>query len=184
VTVTALHPGHGRAGLLEKLLATVRTEFRTEIYRPDPDDPVFVSLACAVLDCGRVVSQRGLCNGHVIRWRHRGRPEMEDFLADPGPPVRGRRALPACSVVGCRYGLDGKGLCSKHYDRWVRAARPDLTVWDAPSLATSQGLPANCRLPFCTLWVDSPQKIFCKNITNGGTMPAAPTLTASSWTAS
>jgi integrase len=163
VTAVALHPGHGRAGLLEKLLAAVRAEFRTEVYRPDPQDPVFVAPACAVVDCDRVASQRGLCNGHVIRWRHRGRPGMQDFLADPGPPVRGRSALPACRVVSCHYGRHTNGLCSKHYDRWVCAGRPDPAVWDAAMLAASEGLPAECWLPFCTLWIENPGKVFCKN---------------------
>jgi integrase len=163
VTVAPLGAGRGRAGLLEKLLTAVRAEFRTEIYRPDPGDPVFASPQCAVADCDRVASQRGLCNGHVIRWRHRGRPAMEDFLADPGRPVRGRQALPSCHVDGCRYGRFGKGLCCKHYDRWVRAGRPGLDGWDTPALVTSDAVPAECRLSFCTLWVENPETIFCQN---------------------
>ncbi|MFD7947423.1 hypothetical protein [Streptomyces sp. NPDC059744] len=57
---TAPNPGRGRAGLLEKLLAAIRPEFRTEIYRPAADDPVFIVPPRAVLDCDRVVSQRVL----------------------------------------------------------------------------------------------------------------------------
>ncbi|WUW01311.1 hypothetical protein OG285_06820 [Streptomyces sp. NBC_01471] len=88
---------------------------------PFPDDAVFVAPAGAVADCDRVVSMRGLCDGHVIRWRHRGRPAMEDFLADPGPPVRGRQDLSVRKAAGCRYGNFGRGLRGKHYDRWVNA---------------------------------------------------------------
>lgn len=161
MTVTAKRLVNGRAGLLEKLLAAVRTEFRTEIYLPAPDDPVFVSAACTVADCERVVHQRGLCNGHAIRWRQRGRPPMEDFLADPGRPVRGR-TLPACSVEGCHFGANGFGLCSRHRDRWVRSGRPDPAAWDARPLVVDQ-VPAECRLMFCTLWVENQQKILCKN---------------------
>ncbi|GDY60484.1 hypothetical protein SVIO_111070 [Streptomyces violaceusniger] len=106
---------------------------------------------------------RGLCNGHVIRWRHRGRPDMEDFLADAGLPVRGRQALSICKVAGCRYGNFGKGLCGKHYDRWVRAGRPGPEVWDAPDLVAPGVAPAECRLSFCTLWAEGPQKIFCRS---------------------
>jgi integrase len=163
VTVTALATGRRRAGLLEKLLAAVRAEFRTNIYRPDPGDPVFVVSECVVAECDRVASQRGLCNGHVIRWRHRGRPAMEDFLANAGPPVRGRRALPSCRIDGCYYGRFGKGLCCKHYDRWARAGRPDIAGWDASVLVASGAIPAECRLPFCALWVEAPGKIFCRN---------------------
>jgi len=87
---------------------------------------------------------------------------MEDFLADPGPPVRGRRPLAPCAVDGCRYGRSARnGLCSKHRDRWNRAGQPDLATWDAPDLATSGTMPAECRLPFCSLWVANPTKIFC-----------------------
>ena len=40
--MTATEPAPvGRArGLLEKLMAVVRPEFRVEVYLPDPDDPV------------------------------------------------------------------------------------------------------------------------------------------------
>ena len=86
-------------------MAIVRPEFRTDIYIPAPDDPVFVADQCAVGDCDRtaVSIRRGLCNAHAIRFRKQGRPPMEDFLADPGPPVRGRRPLTPCTVDGCRY---------------------------------------------------------------------------------
>lgn len=163
MTVTALHVDRDRSRLLGKLLAAVRAEFRTEIYRPAPADPVFASHPCTVSDCDRPVSQRGLCNGHAIRWRQRGRPDLEDFLTDPGPPVRGRTALAACAVDGCRYGVNCGGLCSKHRDRWVRSGRPDLATWAAPHLIASGAIPAECRLSFCTLWAENRQKIFCKN---------------------
>ena len=154
----------GLSGLLEQLMAVVRPEFRTDIYIPAPDDPVFAADQCAVGDCDRtaVSIRRGLCNAHAIRFRKRGRPPMEDFLADPGPPVRGRRPLAPCVVDGCRYGRGARnGLCSKHRDRWDRAGRPDLASWDAPDLAPSDTTAAECQLPFCSLWVANPTKIFC-----------------------
>ncbi|WP_392842960.1 hypothetical protein [Streptomyces sp. LN500] len=58
MTAIAPNPGRGRPGLLEKLLAAIRPEFRTDFYRPAADDPVFIAPPCAVLDCDRVVSQR------------------------------------------------------------------------------------------------------------------------------
>ncbi|MEU2868707.1 tyrosine-type recombinase/integrase [Streptomyces olivoreticuli] len=162
MTVTGISPGHGRARVLEKLLAAVRVEFRTEIYHPDPDDPVFASPQCAVADCDRVTWQQGLCNGHIIRWRRRGRPPLEDFLAAPGRSVRGRGELAACAADGCRFGVNGRELCMKHYDRWVRAGRPDPDEWGPPALAVPDPVPDECRLPFCALWVDNPGKIFCR----------------------
>jgi hypothetical protein len=160
--VTAIEHVTGGAGLLEKLLASVRAEFRTEIYRPDPADPVFVVAECAVNGCDRLVAQRGLCNGHVIRWRHQGCPDMAGFLADPGRPVRGRTELAECAVTGCRFGVNGQGLCSKHHDKWTRDGRPDLDAWTAKAVVT-HARPAGCQMPFCTLWVENATKVFCKN---------------------
>jgi site-specific recombinase XerD len=163
VTSTPVRPATGWGGLLEKLRATVRPEFRAEIYIPLPGDPVFAADECVVAGCDRTASQRGLCNAHAIRWRQRGRPGLEEFLADPGPPVRGRTALPPCIVDGCRYGRGGgSGLCCKHRDRWDRAGRPGLATWGAPELVTPAP-PAECRLPFCTLWPENPGRLFCKS---------------------
>jgi integrase len=162
--VTAVGQVAGRSGLLEQLMGIVRPEFRTDIYIPAPDDPVFAADQCMVGDCDRtaVSIRRGLCNAHAIRFRKRGRPPMEDFLGAPGPPVRGRRSLAPCTVDGCRYGRGARnGLCSKHRDRWNRAGRPDLATWDAPDLAPSDTVAAGCRLPFCSLWVANPAKVFC-----------------------
>jgi hypothetical protein len=145
-------------------MAIVRPEFRTDIYIPAPGDPVFVADECAVEDCDRtaVSIRRGLCNAHAIRFRKRGRPPMEDFLAAPGPPVRGRRPLAPCIVDGCRYARGARnGLCSRHRDRWNRAGKPGLATWDAPDLAPSDPAAAECRLPFCDLWIVNPTKIFC-----------------------
>jgi len=162
--VTAAEPAPGRSGLLEQLMALVRPEFRTDIYIPASDDPVFVAEECAVAGCDRTAAsiRRRLCNAHAIRFRKRGRPPMEEFLADPGPPVRGRRPLAPCVVESCRYGRNARnGLCARHRDRWNRAGRPDLASWKAPDLAPADAGPAECRLPFCSLWAENPAKIFC-----------------------
>jgi len=164
VTVIALDLADRQADLLKLLMAAVRPEFATEIYIPAPQDPVFAAGECAVAGCDRIACRRGLCNGHVIRWRKRGCPALDDFLAEPGPPVRGRNPLASCAVDGCGYGRGGSGgLCSRHRDRWDRAGKPGLAGWDAPELATPGPPPAECRLPFCILWAENPQKIFCKN---------------------
>jgi hypothetical protein len=80
--------------VLAKLMAVVRPEFRAEVYVPAPNDPVFVSDQCIVADCDRTaetLAQR-LCCAHSQRFRKRGYSSMEEFLADPGGPTRGRRA--------------------------------------------------------------------------------------------
>ncbi len=86
--IEKLTPG----SVLAKLMAVVRPEFRAEVYVPAPNDPVFIADQCAVAGCDRTSAsiQRGLCNAHSLRFRKRGCPAMEDFLADPGSPVRGR----------------------------------------------------------------------------------------------
>ncbi|GAA0437536.1 hypothetical protein Acor_49680 [Acrocarpospora corrugata] len=160
--MTAVGTVPAGAGLLEKLLASVRAEFRAEVYHPDRDDPVFVTTECAVDGCDRLVAQHGLCNGHVIRWRHRGGPTMAEFLADPGPPVRGREELRECAVDGCRFGVNGRGLCCKHYDKWARQGRPELGAWITWAVVAATGV-AECRMPFCSLWVENGTKVFCQN---------------------
>jgi site-specific recombinase XerD len=162
--MTAAERARGRSGLLEQLMAVVRAEFRAEVYIPASEDPIFISGKCAVEDCDRTAEsiRRGLCTAHAIRFRKRGRPPLAEFLADPGPPVRGRRPLAPCVVDGCRYGRGARnGLCSKHRDRWVRAGEPDLASWEAPDLAPPGLASAECRLPFCDLWVANPRKLFC-----------------------
>src|SRR6185437_1548441 len=162
VSTTVAKPASSRAGLLEKLMAAVRPEFRVEVYVPAAGDPVFRAAQCAVGGCDRMAHQRGLCNGHAIRWRNKGRPALAEFLADPGRPIRGRNELGRCAVKGCRYGVNSHGLCSKHHDRWVRVDRPDLGGWIAQAVLAGSSR-AECGMPFCSLWVENATKFFCKN---------------------
>ncbi|MBA4867144.1 hypothetical protein H1V43_38855 [Streptomyces sp. PSKA54] len=100
----------GRTRLLEQLMAVVRPEFRTEIYVPAPDDPVFIADECAVADCDRTAAstRRVLCNAHAIRFRKRGCPPMADFLADPGAPVAAAdRSPPASSTAAATDAAPG-----------------------------------------------------------------------------
>jgi integrase len=159
---TAQKPIPGSA--LAKLMAVLRPEFRADVYVPAPNDPVFISDQCIVADCDRTAEalQNRLCCAHSQRFRKRNYSTMEEFLADPGPPTRGRKALAACVMTGCRHGRwDRNGLCRKHNGYWKRAGQPDLTAWEAPDLTPSHPVSAECRLPFCDLWVDSPTRLFC-----------------------
>ena len=174
----------GRSGLLAQLMALVRPEFRTDIYIPAPDDPVFTAEECAVAGCDRtaVSIRRGLCNAHAIRFRKSGRPPMEDFLADPWP------AGPRPQAAGS---LRGGGLS-------LRARRQERAMFQAPRPVGSsrksgsghlegartwpRATPrrAKCRLPFCDLWVMNPAKIFCTGPTTDGNATAGPIPPASS----
>ncbi|WP_433471699.1 tyrosine-type recombinase/integrase [Spirillospora sp. CA-142024] len=150
------------SGLLEKLMGAVRPEFRVDVLTPDQDDPVLGWVACHVAGCDRPCAEYALCRGHGQRWRRRGYPDKEDFIADPGPPLRGRSRLTSCTVTDCHYGASGQGLCAKHRDRWQRAGRPDPVVWAATAAAVAD--PANqveCRLSFCDLWTEGGHE-FCK----------------------
>ena len=91
------------AGLLEKLMAAVRPEFRAGVLTFDPRDPVFGGPPCAVPGCERPARIRNLCWGHRQRWHQAGKP-------GPGPvhgvhqPGLGR-APAAVSLRGPRLQL-------------------------------------------------------------------------------
>jgi len=163
VNALAKRAASDRAGLLEQLMAVVRPEFRVEVLVPAPEDPVLGVPDCAVPGCDYPVSDHGICNGHRLRWRDRGRPSLAEFLADPGPPLRGRSRLGRCTVAGCRYGTAGKGLCTKHRDRWERDGRPDPIVWAATAAPVADTAEqAECRLSYCDLWAEFSTRL-CKS---------------------
>jgi integrase len=142
----------GRAGLLGKLMAAVRPEFRVDIYVPERGALVFESAPCRVPGCVRQPRTRGLCKGHYYQWKDEGRPDIEAFAATASPEGLGRRELAACIVPACRYGGTRRGLCVRHQGFWERAGKPDRAAWLA-SLAPVRdpGHPA-CALSYCTLW--------------------------------
>jgi integrase len=161
VTGMPAQPGGAWPGLLEKLLAAVRPEFRGEVLVPDPDDPVLGRRTCPVPGCDRAQAENGLCSAHGNRWRERGRPDLAEFLADPGPVLNGRRQLTGCTVTGCRYGSSGAGMCMRHRSAWERAGRPDPAAWAERAPAPGPGA-ADCLLPFCDLWTENDKHSFCK----------------------
>lgn len=143
-------------------MGVVRSEFRVDLYVPDPDHPVLGRGVCAVAGCDRSPSGNGLCSAHQRRWLDAGRPEMTEFLADPGPVLNGRRDLTGCTVPGCRYGSSGLGLCMRHRSAWTISGHPDPTTWAVTVLATDPAARTVCRLPFCSLWIESEKHLFCK----------------------
>lgn len=164
--MTPAQTAAGRGPLLEKLLAAVRGEFRVELFVPDPDEPVLGVKECRVGDCDRSVSENGLCSAHGHRWRHAGRPDLAEFVAEPGPVLTGRSQPARCAVAGCGYGVNAHGLCMRHHGHWKRAGRPipQTLAALAPVVAGVERRP--CRLPFCTLWIENDTHLFCRSHTN------------------
>ena len=155
----AVDPGDGEglswlapSGLLAKLVAAVRPEFRGEVVVFDPNDPVFGGAVCRVPTCGRLGSG-GLCGAHRARWNARGRPELDDFVAATSPLWQGQQ-YPPCRVSGCRYGAAGRGLCRAHYPIWMRTGRPPLDTWVAaqPPARPPATPPRTCLVSSCDLW--------------------------------
>jgi integrase len=167
-----------RSGLLEKLLAAVRPEFRVDVLVPDPADPVIGFKQCVVGDCDRPVHEQGLCTGHSGRWRKRGQPDLTEFVTDPGPSIRGKTELGSCTVAGCRYGLSGRGLCARHRDKWERAGHPDSVAWAATRVVADTTGHNECTLPFCTLWTENGEHVFCKSHTTRWRSAGSPDVDA------
>ncbi|MGD0609144.1 MAG: tyrosine-type recombinase/integrase [Streptosporangiaceae bacterium] len=143
-------------GLLERLMAAVRTEFRSGELVFDPADPVFGGAICKVEACPRTArGGRGLCHGHHDRWTAQGKPDLDAFAAAPGPRWLGHAPLPGCRAPGCGRGLRGHGLCPRHSDAWDRAGRPPVDEWLAgvPATETPVGQ-QECLAGFCGLWAE------------------------------
>lgn len=149
-------------GLLGKLMATVRPEFRVDILVPERGALVFDSVPCKVPGCVRQPRTRGLCQGHYYKWRDAGRPDIDVFAASASPEGLGRKDLTVCVVEGCRHGGTRRGLCVRHHGFWERAGKPDRAAWLA-GLAPVQDLghPV-CGLSYCTLWTHGGSP-FCVN---------------------
>jgi hypothetical protein len=154
------------AGLLEKLVAAVRPEFRAGELAFDPRDPVFGGKPCLVPACERPVAGRGLCQGHRQRWTAEGRPDVREFAASTGPRWRRSAPLTCCQAPGCGYGVGHrKGLCSRHAGAWERAGTPSLPDWLGTLAGTEPAqLPEACLIGSCGLWAE-PGSDWCRSHT-------------------
>jgi site-specific recombinase XerD len=131
----------GPSGLLEKLVAAVRPEFRAGVLVFDPADPVFGGGLCLVDGCARSAHASGMCGGHLQRWNKAGRPDpgqLPEAVTAPwhghAPLASGRCQVPAaarpdpraCLVSYCEMWADpGRAFCRVHRRRWRDAGRPD-----------------------------------------------------------
>jgi integrase len=149
-----------RSGLLAKLMAAVRPEFRAKVFLPDPTDAILGSPACWVPDCDRRQQYRRLCDGHYKRWKQRGRPDLDTFIRMV-EPVTGHGPMGACAVSGCGYGRASQGLCRSHHDRWQRAGSPALSAWLASVASTDAPDRPTCRVASCPLWAQ-PRSPLCR----------------------
>ena len=140
-------------GLLGRLLAGVRAEFRCDVLEFAADDAVFGGGSCRVTDCGRSARGHGLCQGHHRRWADAGRPDLEEFAVSTDPRWHKHRPNQACRVEDCGYGSARGGLCQLHAQRWERAGRPHLNSWLRDPLPVKQPQPGvTCRIGHCALW--------------------------------
>ncbi|WP_223839189.1 tyrosine-type recombinase/integrase [Saccharopolyspora pogona] len=159
-------------GLLEKLMAAVRPEFRSDLVVFDPRDPVFGGPACAVPGCVRTARSQGLCPGHHQRWwRREGKPDLARFIATTDQQVAGplsdsptSSVVPACE---CKVSLAALAPQLKLEVQYVLQCRRDerlvrtqvttvarmvrllaglpvasLLDWDEETLRTAFGRPA------------------------------------------
>ena len=184
----AAEPGQARqyrapAGLLEKLMAAVRPEFRADDLVFDPRDPVFGGPACAVGGCARPHRKRGLCVSHWQRWRASGRPGLAEFTATAEAGWHGHLPLGSCVIEGCNYGRTARGMCHRHARQWYYAGRPGLAGWqDSPApLPPPDCPPPDCRIGYCSLWAQG-TSAFCLGHDNrwkGNGRPGVEEFTAS-----
>jgi hypothetical protein len=143
------------AGLLERLMAAVRPEFRAGVVVFDSADPVFGGDACRVPQCGRTARTVGMCYAHHQRWVHAGRPDPGAFAVseDAAVPWFGHAPLAGCKVPGCGFGSARQRLCPRHLRAWQRAGEPDGGGWLAglpPAVPDAGQEP--CRVSYCRLW--------------------------------
>ncbi len=169
ITPQSAHPG-----LLERLMQTVRPEFRGEVFHPPRDSAVFFLGECVVSGCEVMVSHtaRGLCEGHYQRWKlHEQTPAAAvfgDWLEVEADRVRRRTAPPpACAVRGCDRGIKAYRLCHRHAEVWSRITNTTQDEWlrqtpYRPS-AINGGRERDCAFqPACPRWTDGPDTPFCR----------------------
>lgn len=143
----------GPPGLLAKLVAAVRPEFRAEVFQVDPADPIFGGPACRVSGCDRAARLHGLCTGHCHRWYGQGRPDLDTFAGRTVATMRGDSPFMSCAVAGCGYGRHSGGLCMPHHRQWNNNGRLDIALWlNAATPVVAGEPPPSCRVRSCVLW--------------------------------
>ncbi len=152
------------AGLLGRLMAAVRPEFRASELVFDPRDPVFGGKPCLVPGRERPACGHGLCHGHRQRWAAAGRPDVREFTEPTASPWRKNAPLSRCQAPGCRYGVGRrKGLCIRHSGAREKAGTPALPGWlDAQPGTMPAAPPADCLIGSCKLRAE-PGSDWCRS---------------------
>ncbi|MGH3159535.1 MAG: tyrosine-type recombinase/integrase, partial [Streptosporangiaceae bacterium] len=150
-------------GLLGKLMAEARPEFRADVLVFDPADPVFGGEPCLVPGCGRPLRSSGMCYGHYRRWAGAGRPDPGAFAVSDGAAAPWSWQAPpgSCTVPGCGSGRRARQLCGSHLGAWRGSGDPDLVQWAAgqPPVSRPDGQ-ETCRIGYCGLWPE-PGSVLC-----------------------
>ncbi len=107
-------------GPLGRLAEAVRAEFAGPVIRVAADDPVFARGVCQAANCPRPAWTRLLCQGHYLRWRQQGQPELATFAASTGPMQRSERG----DRIGS-FDLGGLGLQARYEVGFVLQCRHD-----------------------------------------------------------
>ena len=108
---------------------------------------------------------------------------MAVFLADPGPPLNGRRDRADLHGVGCRYGSSGSRVVHAASQRGPATAGPIPAAWAAggPARSTGSARSAGCRSARCG--PRTPGTCSASPTRRGGASWAAPTARTTSRTA-
>ena len=140
-------------GLVERLIGSVRSEFRSTLLVFSADDPIFGGGACRIQGCQRPARGRGMCPAHRQRWVTQGHPDLDTFVATTDPGWQRQRPNQRCAVPGCGYGSCRAGMCVVHGQQWRRAGQPDVERWRAAqSPPTPPAGKETCRIEHCQLW--------------------------------
>jgi integrase len=77
----------GGAEALSAMRLALDPRFAGDVITFDADLATGAFRLCAVTECLRFGSSNSLCRTHLDRWRRRGQQQLDQFLAEPGPPT-------------------------------------------------------------------------------------------------
>ena len=150
-------------GWRDMLAATIREEFRVDVYFPRPDDRVLFGEPCSVARCGRAGTTYAndglrLCHGHFRRWRNDGRP-LPEWL--PHATLLKKEAFTLeCRVDGCPRSSMARTMCRAHYHRARVYPEPTIKQFLADPGPQPPSGPGRCVVADCD-FPTHPRSRFC-----------------------